>query len=143
MKQKYRRYLLPTINIVIPLICFIILLFSKLSDNTLYLILMTGIIGWIIPYFVLLITGLSLISLKQPKLTLIFNSLNIILSIMIIIFNIRLIDKSLLIMLIEYIIMTCISVTNTIYLIIYIKKNISKENNQIKKIKKQGGFVPC
>lgn len=131
-----KKHLLSIINIIIPIILLVILLFSKLNENIMYLMMITVLIGWIIPYFVLIITGLSLIKNNKPKLTLIFNVVNIFLTIMIFIFLIRLYDKTFLIMVISYVIIFIISIINTIYILNYIKKNPNPENIEIKKIKK-------
>lgn len=135
--NKNKKKLLSRINIVTPLVLFLILLFTELSENVIYLMMITLLIGWAIPYSVLLITGLSLIKNKNPKLALIFNIVNTLLCIMIITFTIKLYDNNFLILLIEYIIISIISIINSIYFIIYIKNNPNKEFEEIKKIKKE------
>lgn len=140
MKNKFLK-ILPLVNIITPLILLTILLFSKLSNNTLYLMIFSVLIGWILPYFVLLITGITLLKDVHHKLALIFNIFNILLSIMLLIITIKLYDNHLLIFLIEYIIMAIISIINTIYLKIYLKNHPDLELEQIKKIKKENNGI--
>lgn len=140
--NKIKKYFLPLFNIILALSLFVILLFTNLSENIMYIMIMTLFIGWLIPYIVLLITGISLLHLKKVKLTLIFNIMNILMCLMIIILIIYLYDNKLIIPLIEYIIIAITSIINTIYLIFYLKKhpvkNESKEESKkIKQIKKE------
>lgn len=135
--KKIKENLLPLLNIVSSLIMFIILLFSELNENVMYIMIMTLIIGWAIPYCVLLITGLSMLYSKKHYLTLIFNIVNILLCIFLLFFIIKLYDKTLLVLLIEYIITIIFSTINIIYYIIYIKKHPDIESQKIKKLKKE------
>lgn len=135
--KKIKENILNIIDIIVPIIFFIILLFVKLSDNTMYFMVMSLIIGWVIPYIVLFITGLAMFQNTHPKLTLIFNIVNSLLTIMLIIFVIRLYDKYFLVFLIEYTIILSLTIINIIYLIIYIKNNPDKEIEEIKKTKKE------
>lgn len=138
MKNKKETILLFS-NLLIPIILFIILLFSKLSDNTMYFMIMSIMIGWLIPYIVLLITGLSLISIKHPKITMIFNFVNILLCIMLLALIISIYDKKFLVFIIEYSIIMLTSIINVIFLFIYLKKHpvIDTEKEEIKRIKKE------
>lgn len=135
--KKIKENLLPLLNIVSSLIMFIILLFSELNENVMYIMIMTLIVGWAIPYCVLLITGLSMLYSKKHYLTLIFNIVNILLCIFLLFFIIKLYDKTLLVLLIEYIITIIFSTINIIYYIIYIKKHPDIESQKIKKLKKE------
>lgn len=142
-----KKYILPIINILVTILCFVVLLFSSLSENVVYLMMMTLLIGWLMPYLVLLITGLEIFAgLKHAKTSLVFNILNILISIMDIYFTIRLFDKKMIVLIVEYIIMIIVSIINVIYLMMYIKKhpNIEKRNEskEIKKIKdKNNGAI--
>lgn len=137
-----KKYILPIVNIVLSLICFIVLFFSKLSDNTVYLMMITMLVGWAIPYFVLLVSGLELISMKHPKMSLVFNVLNVLVCLMDLIFTIRLFDKKMLILLIEYILMGILSLINVVYIVVYLRRNPNLENDMIKKIKdKNNGAI--
>ena len=141
-KKDKKTKILALTNILLPLILFGILLFSDLSENVIYIMVMTIVIGWVIPYTVLLITGIAMYYKKQPKLVLIFNITNILLSIMITFLSLYLFDKKMLIVIIEYAIMAIVSIINVIYYINYLKKhptNITrkKEYEEIKKIKEK------
>lgn len=129
--------ILALINILIPIILFIILLFTKLGESALYYIALSLIIGWAIPYFVLIITGISMYNINHPKLSFAFNSFNILLIIVLIFFIIKLYSKELLIFLIENIVILIISLINLIYFILYIKRNPDIESKRIKKIKEE------
>ncbi len=118
-----KKLVLLLVNIILPIVCFLILLFSKLSDNMFYLIMATVLVGWIIPYFSLIITGLEFIGMKHSKMALWFNILSFLINIINIIFTIRLLDKRMIILLVEYILMMFVQIINIIYLWMYIKKN--------------------
>jgi hypothetical protein len=47
-------------NIILPLVLFAVLLFTNLSEKFMSIISITIIIGWALPYFVLILTGLSI-----------------------------------------------------------------------------------
>ena len=53
-----KRKIFAIIEVLLPIILFIVLLVSKLSDNLMYIIMMSAFIGWAIPYFVVLISGI-------------------------------------------------------------------------------------
>ncbi len=142
--------LLPFINIVVPIIMFILVLFSKLSDNMIYVMIMTIIIGWFIPYIVLLVSGISMIRGLKEKLILIFNILNILVCLMDIILSIILYDYKMLIIIIEYVIMMIISIANVLVLFKKVRKSqqekrkmIEEENKILKeeKNKNNGALV--
>lgn len=139
--KKIKENILPIINIIIPIIAFVILLFTKLSENTMYFMVMSLVVGWIVPYFVLLITGLSMFQNRHPKLSLVFNIVNLLLTIMLIVFVIRLYDKYFLVFLIEYIVILLIAIANIVYFITFIKNNKDEEIENIKKIKKDNNGI--
>ena len=140
--KKLKRRILGIINIIIPIVLGIILLFADLSENVIYIMVMTLIIGWAIPFAVPIITGLTIIYKKQPKLALIFNIVNLLLCIMIILLCIYLYDNKMLTMIIDYSIIGLLSIINIIYFIIYLKKHLKKNNlkeeeKEIKRIKEK------
>ncbi len=127
--------ILQLLNIIVPIILFCILLFSKISETAIYIMVMTVIIGWVIPYTVLLVTGLSMIHNKQPKLTLTFNIVGSLLSILLIILCTYLYDKNMLILIVEYSIILLLNIINIIYYINYLKKNPKLNAKKLKKKK--------
>ena len=131
--------ILALINIIIPIISFILLFFFDYSDNIIYIILMTLFIGWIIPYLNLLITGIAILNDSHYKLARIFNIFIIILNIIIIFFIISLYEKKFLLMIIEYSIFIVISIINVIYFHKKVKSDTTEleEDQKIKKIKKE------
>lgn len=140
--KKIKRRILGIINIILPIILGIILLFADLSESVIYIMVMTLIIGWAIPFAVPIVTGLTIIYRKQPKLALIFNIVNLLLCIMIILLCIYLYDKKMLTMIIDYSIIGLLSIINIIYFIIYLKKhhkknNLKEEYKEIKRIKEK------
>ena len=141
--KKIKENIIPVLNIIISLTLGIILLFSKLSDNTIYIMVMSLIVGWAIPYLVLLITGITMLYKIHYKLTLIFNIINILLCILLLFLVISIYDNKMLVFLVDYIIIGIMSITNVIYFIITIKldqkiqTSKKKENEEIKRIKKE------
>ena len=128
--------ILAYLNIFTPILLLIILLITKLSENSIYIMMMTVIVGWLIPYFTPLITGLAFINKTHFKRAIILNISSIFLSIYCLIMICVLYDKNFLIMLIEYILIIIINIINTIYIIIYLKRHPNLENKKIKEIKK-------
>ena len=128
-------------NIILPLILFAILLFAKLSEKFMSIISLTLIIGWALPYFVLIITGLSIYNKSHKKLGLTLNILNIILLIFLIILISSIIEKKLVLILVEYILMLIISLINSITFIIYLRKNRDPEIDKIIKTKKENNGI--
>lgn len=128
---------LKIINISLPIVLFIILLISKLSEKTIYIFVMTLFIGWALPYFVLLITGFAQVKNLFHKLGLTLNILSILMSILLLYLVITIYDKKLLIFIIEYIIIVSMNILNSIYYIRYIKSHPDEEKERIKKIKKE------
>lgn len=128
---------LKVINILLPIVLFLILLFSKLSEKTVYIFVMTLFIGWALPYFVLLITGFAQVKNLFHKLGLILNVISVPMSILLLYLVITIYDKKLLIFVIEYIIIIVMNILNIIYYIRYIKSHPNEENERIKRIKKE------
>lgn len=141
MKKK-----LSILDTIIPIIMLIILLVTNLSENTVIIITLTLFIGWVIPFFINIITGIILFHDTHHRLGLIANLLNIFLSLIIIILIIRLIDKKLIVLLIEYSILLLLSICNFIYFKKYLKVHptksaIEKKNIKDKKKKNNGAIV--
>ena len=128
-------------NIILHLILFAILLFAELSEKFMSIISLTLIIGWALPYFVLIITGLSIYNKSHKKLGLTLNILNIILLIFLIILISSIIEKKLVLILVEYILMLIISLINSITFIIYLRKNRDPEIDKIIKTKKENNGI--
>ena len=108
---------LKLINIFLPILLFIILLFCKLSEKTVYIFVMTLLIGWVIPYFVLLVTGFAQVKNTHHKLCLTINIISIQMCMLIIFLIISVYDIKLLLFIIEYSIIILMNILNIIYFI--------------------------
>lgn len=128
---------LKTLNIILPIVMFIILLICKLSEKTVYLFVMTLIIGWAIPYFVLLVTGFAQIKNLFHKLGLTLNIISIPMCILLLYLVISIYEIKFLVFIIEYIIIILVNIINIIYYIKYLKTHPNEENEKIKKLKKE------
>ena len=137
MKKK----ILSIVNILIPIILFLILLFSDISEKFVYIVMFSCIIGWLLPFINLAITGLSMLNNNHHKLTLIFNIFSLLLSFFIIFLILSLYDKKMIVCLTDYILISIVNIVNIIYYIIYIKKHPNMENIEIKKIKKENNGI--
>ena len=115
MFEKIKKNIFAILNIIIPILLFVILLFSDLSENFMYIMTLTIVIGWIIPYFVLLITGICIFNKSHHKLCLTNNIINIILVALLIFLISSIYDSKMLLVLIEYIIIGIISIINICY----------------------------
>ena len=141
MKNK-----LAILDIILPLIMLVILLLAKLSDNIVVILMLTLFIGWVIPFFINIITGIVLIKDTHQKIGYIANILNVILCLIIIVLAIRLFDKNLIVLLVEYSILLILSICNCIYFKKYKKKHpdkstIEKRTIKEKKKKNNGAIV--
>lgn len=141
MNKFFKDNLLAILNITVSIISVIFLLFTKLSENVIYLMMISVFIGWVIPYIVPLITGLSLLNKSHYKLSLVFNIVSLLLCIMLLVFTIRLFDKKFMVFLIEYSIFILLHIINIIYYIKYLKKHPNLEYKKIKKIKKENNGI--
>lgn len=131
-----KRKLLGSLEIIAALIMLAILLFNNISDNAYYFIMITVFIGWAIPYFITIISGIAILKDSHHKLNIISNILNVILLGLLLFFIHKLYDKGFIIFLIEYIILIVIGIINIIYLIVYFKTHPDLEIEKIKKAKK-------
>ncbi len=131
-----KRKLLGSLEIIVALIMLAILLFNNISDNAYYFIMITVFIGWAIPYFITIISGIAILKDSHHKLNIISNILNVILLGLLLFFINKLYDKGFIIFLIEYIILIIIGIVNIIYLIVYFKTHPDLEIEKIKKAKK-------
>ena len=131
-----KRKLLGSLEIIVALIMLAILLFNNISDNAYYFIMITVFIGWAIPYFITIISGIAILKDSHHKLNIISNILNVILLGLLLFFINKLYDKGFIIFLIEYIILIIIGIVNIIYLIVYYKTHPDLEIEKIKKAKK-------
>lgn len=128
-------------NIIIPIILFAILLLNNMSSNFVYIMTLTLIVGWIIPFISPIITAISILTDKHHKLSLIFNIFSLLLSILLIILTILIYDSNLLLILIEYCILALLLIINIIYYIIYLHTNKDEEIANIKKIKRENNGI--
>ena len=133
--------LLKILNILIPLVFLIILPFTNIGANFVYIMSLTMIIGWIFPYISLLLTGVSLLSNNHKKKALTLNIINILLTLIIIFLIIKIYENTFIIILIEYIIITIISIINSIYLYKDLTKELKKETKEINKLKKENNGI--
>ena len=138
--MKIKKYILPGINILISVLGILSLLIFRMSENVIYIMMMTVMIGWIIPYFVPLITGIALINKSHYKRALVLNIVSILMIIFLIVMIKILYDKKMLFMLVTYIIFVIINIVNTIYIGIVVKseyeKNKGKRQKEKEKLKK-------
>lgn len=127
---------LKILNILLPILMFILLLVFKLSEKTIYLFVMTLIIGWALPYFVLLITGFAQVKNLFHKLGLTLNILSIPLCIIMLFLVISIYEPKQLIFIVEYSIIIIMNILNIIYYAKYLKDHPDEEIEKIKKAKK-------
>ncbi len=138
--MEIKKYILPGINILISVLGILSLLIFRMSENVIYIMMMTVMIGWIIPYFVPLITGIALINKSHYKRALVLNIVSILMIIFLIVMIKILYDKKMLFMLVTYIIFVIINIVNSIYIGIIVKseyeKNKGKRQKEKEKLKK-------
>lgn len=133
--MKIVKYLLSGINILISIIAIISLFVFKMSENVVYIMMMSVMIGWIIPYFGPLITGLAILNDSHYKRALIFNIISILMIIFLLIMIKILFDKKMIFMLVTYIVILVINIINIIYLSLIVKKDYDKNKDKRKRAK--------
>lgn len=138
--MKHEKKLI-VINILIPILLFVLLLFTNVSENFYNIITFTFVIGWALPYLVLILTGLAIFNKSHKKMSLTINIINLLLTLMLIIFVICLFDKDLIIVLVEYILIMLISLINVIALFKHIKANPDPEMDEITRTKKANNGI--
>lgn len=140
--------ILTILNFIIPIVSLIVLELSEVSENFITIMTLTLVVGWMLPYITLLLTGITYIYKNHLNKSLILNIISSLLSILIITLIILIYEKSFRTILIEYIIITIMNIINIINIIIYKKKNPSEktlkkkiENEKIKKAKKENNGI--
>ena len=136
------------INIISPIIMFIILVNNNMSEKFVNIITLSLFIGWIFPFLNLLINGLSMLIKINTKMSIFFNIISFILNILLIIAVVLLYDKNLITILIEYIIIAIINLVNIIINIYKyhqenknVKRLLKEEYSKIKQIKKNNNGI--
>lgn len=129
------KIVLSGINILISLIAIVSLFVFKMSENVVYIMMMTAMIGWIIPYFGPLITGLAILNESHYKRALILNIVSILMIIFILIMIRILYDKKMSVMLITYLVLLVINIINVIYIGRIVKKDYDDNKDQRRKDK--------
>lgn len=130
--------ILALINVLTPIILYIVsLLTTELDQTLLFILILTLGIGFIMPFISLLITGICIFNKSHYKLSLVLNILNIPLTLFIITLLILVITKNYISFIISFGIIAIISIINTIYDIKYIKAHPNLETQLIKKEKKR------
>ncbi len=129
--------ILPIINALSGVALFLILLFTKTSNNFVYIIIMSLFVGWAIPFLSLVISGITIAINKHHKLTLVFDVLSICLTAFLLSLIFKIYDKHFLILVIEYFYIIVLNIINITYYIIYIKKHPDLELRKIKEEKKK------
>lgn len=138
--MKHRKKLI-ALNILIPLVMFIAVLLTGLTSNFMNIVTFTLVVGWALPYLALILTGLAILNNSHRKLSLIINIFNILLTLVLITFVICIMEKALILILIEYIIMLAMSIINTIMIIKDMQLNPDPEIEEINKIKSQNNGI--
>lgn len=126
--------LLAKLNIILPIILFITMTFFNVSEYFVTIMTLTLVVGWLIPYLSLILTGLAMQFEVEENKAYIINILSLLLSILIIILTISILEKKLIIILIEYII---ISIMNILNIIVYYPIINKKRKEKINKIKEE------
>ena len=112
--------MLKKINIVLPIVLLLVLLFVRINSDFIYIMSLTLVIGWLIPYITLLLTGIAMYKETHQKLSLASNILSIIMDIIIIVMLILLFNKSFIVIIIALLIII-ILLTSIITIKIYTK----------------------
>lgn len=121
------RKILGILDILVAIISFIVLEFSNTDKIFSTIMLLTLFVGWILPYIALLLSGIGILIHTKYLINLIFNILNILLTMIILFLCISVYNKNLLLVIIEYSIIIVFSIINIIY-IIKNKEKIIKDN---------------
>lgn len=138
--MKHRKKLI-ALNILVPLIMFILVLVTGLTSSFMNIVTFTLVVGWALPYLALILTGLAIFNKTHRKLSLTINIFNILLTLVLITFVICIMEKALILILIEYIIMLAMSILNTIMFFKDMQSNPDPEIEEINKIKSENNGI--
>lgn len=138
--MKHRKKLI-AFNILIPLFMFALILTTGLSKNFMNIITFTFVVGWALPYLALILTGLAIFNKSHRKLSLTINIFNTLLTLVLITFVLCIMEKALILILVEYIIMLIMSIINIVLIIKDMKNNPDPEIDEINKIKMENNGI--
>ena len=135
-------------NILLPIIFFAVLQFNTMSPSFVNIMTMTLLIGWALPFFFPIITGICLLKSSHHKLSITINILNFILTILIILLISIIYDSHLLLVLIFYSILSLLNIINVIFIFkdyriktTQEREFIKEEKINIKKLKKENNGI--
>ena len=111
--------ILGIIDIITAIVSFIILELSNTGVIFSTIMMLTLFVGWIFPFIALLLSGIAILIHAKYYINIVFNIINVLLTIIILFLCISVYESSLLLIIIEYSIIILLSILN----IIYIKKN--------------------
>jgi hypothetical protein len=129
--------LIAKINIILPIVLFILMSFFNVSEYFVTIMTLTLVIGWLIPYLSLILTGLAMTYEVEQNKSYILNILSLLVSILIIILTISILEKKLIIILVEYIIISIMNILNIIIYFPIINKKRKEKRNKIKEENKE------
>ena len=129
--------LIAKINIILPIVLFILMSFFNVSEYFVTIMTLTLVIGWLIPYLSLILTGLAMTYEVEQNKAYILNILSLLVSILIIILTISILEKKLIIILVEYIIISIMNILNIIIYFPIINKKRKEKRNKIKEENKE------
>lgn len=129
------------LNTLVPVVLFLILLFTNISENFINIMTLTLFIGWALPYFTLILTGLSILNKSHRRIALIINIINSLLTLVLLILILCIFDKLLIIIFIEYLLIMIITIINIISISKYLKENPDPELDEISRTKKANNGI--
>ena len=133
MKKK----ILSITDILLPIILFILLEFFEINDYFIDIITLTLVVGWLFPFFINIITGITLLINSHKKLTFYSNILSFILCLIILSYLIMIFNHSFIYPIILYSILGILHIINSMVYIIEKKKEEEEELEEIKHVKEQ------
>ena len=130
------------VNIVLPIILFILMEFFEINDYFIDIVTLTLVVGWLVPFLVNIISGITFLNNSHKKLTFYSNVLSLILCFIILSYLMMIFNRSFIYPIILYSILSVLHILNGI---VYLGENRKEKDEELEKInqakKKNNGVI--
>ncbi len=120
------------VNIVLPIILFILMEFFEINDYFIDIVTLTLVVGWLVPFLVNIISGITFLNNSHKKLTFYSNVLSLILCFIILSYLMMIFNRSFIYPIILYSILSVLHILNGI---VYLGENRKEKDEELEKIK--------
>lgn len=133
MKKK----IIGVLDILLPILLFILLEVANISDYFIDIITLTLVIGWLLPFLMNILSGISFLNDSHHKLAFFANILSFFLCILLIVLMLLIYNKSFIVPILVYIALGILNGINSYFYVSEENAKNEKEWAEIKRIKEQ------